>query len=174
MVSHTRVKTPTAAASLLVDHLKQVLDALNDAQDTITLCAQQKLSTLNAQLSAISEAIPRLFSIVKTRQEARLDTCYQRIAHQMGLKLSTLNAQLSTIESRIPMVLERRLTSERHRLEILEEKVHSLDPALLLKRGYSITLFHGKAVRDPQDLKAGDEIETRLEKGTVVSKVLKY
>ena len=174
MVSHTRVKTPTAAASLLVDHLKQVLDALNDAQDTITHCAQQKLSTLNAQLSAISEAIPRLFSIVKTRQEARLDTCYQRIAHQMGLKLSTLNAQLSTIESRIPMVLERRLTSERHRLEILEEKVHSLDPALLLKRGYSITLFHGKAVRDPQDLKAGDEIETRLEKGTVVSKVLKY
>jgi exodeoxyribonuclease VII large subunit len=93
MVSHTRVKTPTAAASLLVDHLKQVLDALNDAQDTITLCAQQKLSTLNAQLSAISEAIPRLFSIVKTRQEARLDTCYQRIAHQMGLKLSTLNSQ---------------------------------------------------------------------------------
>lgn len=174
MVSHTRVKTPTAAASLLVDHLKQVLDALNDAQDAITLCAQQKLSTLNVQLSAISEAIPRLFSIVKTRQEARLDTCYQRIAHQMGLKLSTLNAQLSTIESKIPMVLERRLTSERHRLEILEEKVHSLDPALLLKRGYSITLFHGKAVRDPQDLKAGDEIETRLEKGTVVSKVLKY
>ena len=174
MVSHTRVKTPTAAASLLVDHLKQVLDALNDAQDTIIHCAQQKLSTLNAQLSTIQEAIPRLFSIVKTRQEARLDTCYQRIAHQMGLKLSTLNAQLSTIESRIPMVLERRLTSERHRLEILEEKVHSLDPALLLKRGYSITLFHGKTVRDPQDLKAGDEIETRLEKGTVVSKVLKY
>ena len=174
MVSHTRVKTPTAAASLLVDHLKKVFDALNDAQDTITHCAQQKLSTLNAQLSAISEAIPRLFSIVKTRQEARLDTYYQRIAHQIGLKLSTLNAQLSTIESKIPMVLERRLTSERHRLEILEEKVHSLDPALLLKRGYSITLFHGKAVRDPQDLKAGDEIETRLEKGTVVSKVLKY
>ena len=174
MVSHTRVKTPTAAASLLVDHQKQVLDALNDAQDTITLCAQQKRSTLNAQLSAIQEAIPRLFSIVKTRQEARLDTYYQRIAHQMGLKLSTLSAQLSTIESKIPMVLERRLTSERHRLEILEEKVHSLDPALLLKRGYSITLFHGKAVRDPQDLKAGDEIETRLEKGTVVSKVLKY
>ena len=171
MVSHTRVKTPTAAASLLVDHLKQVLDVLNDAQDTITHCAQQKLSTLNTQLSTLQEAIPRLFSIVKTRQEARLDTCYQRIAHQMGLKLSTLNAQLSTIESRIPMVLERRLTSERHRMELVEEKVKALDPALLLKRGYSITLFNGRAVRDPQTLKEGDEIETRLEKGTIISKV---
>jgi exodeoxyribonuclease VII large subunit len=156
---------------LLVDHLKQVLDILNDAQDTITHCAQQKLSTLNSQLSTISEAIPRLFSIVKTRQEARLDNCYQRIAHQMGLKLSTLNSQLSTIESRIPLVLERRLTSERHRMELVEEKLRALDPTLLLKRGYSITFFQGKAVRDPQDLKTGDEIETRLEKGTVVSKV---
>lgn len=171
MVSHTRVKTPTAAASLLVDHLKQVFDVLNDAQDTITHCAQQKLSTLNAQLSTIQEAIPRLFSIVKTRQEARLDTCYQRIAHQMGLKLSTLNAQLSTLESKIPMVLERRLTSERHRMELVEEKLKALDPAILLKRGYSITLFNGRAVRDPQTLKEGDEIETRLEKGTIISKV---
>ena len=171
MVSHTRVKTPTAAASLLVDHLKQVLDVLNDAQDTITHCAQQKLSTLNTQLSTLQEAIPRLFSIVKTRQEARLDTCYQRIAHQMGLKLSTLNAQLSTLESKIPMVLERRLTSERHRMELVEEKVKALDPALLLKRGYSITLFNGRAVRDPQTLKEGDEIETRLEKGAIISKV---
>ncbi len=171
MVSHTRVKTPTAAASLLVDHLKQVLDVLNDAQDTITHCAQQKLSTLNTQLSTLQEAIPRLFSIVKTRQEARLDTCYQRIAHQMGLKLSTLNVQLSTLESKIPMVLERRLTSERHRMELVEEKVKALDPAILLKRGYSITLFNGRAVRDPQTLKEGDEIETRLEKGTIISKV---
>ena len=127
MVSHMRVKTPTAAAALLIDHLKTVLD----------------------QLSTVSEAIPRLFSIVKTRQEARLDA----------------------IRQKIPMLMERRLTSEHHRIEILEEKVKSLDPQLLLKRGYSITLFNGKAVRDPQQLHQGDEIVTRLEKGSIISKV---
>ena len=173
MVSHTRVKTPTAAAALLIDHLKAVLDTIEGAQSLITHYAQQKLSSLNAQLATLSEAIPRLFSIVKTRQEARLDTYYQRIAHHIGLKLSTLNAQLSTIESRIPMVLERRITSERHRLEMLEEKTKVLDPALLLKRGYSITLFKGKAVRDAQALHEGNEIETRLANGTIVSKVKK-
>jgi exodeoxyribonuclease VII large subunit len=171
MVSHTRVKTPTAAAALLIDNLKAVLDTIEGAQSLITHYAQQKLSSLNAQLATLSEAIPRLFSIVKTRQEARLDTYYQRIAHHISIKLSTLNAQLSTIESRIPMVLERRITSERHRLEMLEEKTKVLDPALLLKRGYSITLFKGKAVRDAQALHEGDEIETRLANGTIVSKV---
>ena len=127
MVSHMRVKTPTAAAALLIDHLKHVLDAINNCQNSIT----------------------RLFSIVKTRQEARLDA----------------------IRQKIPMLMERRLTSEHHRIEILEEKVKSLDPQLLLKRGYSITLFNGKAVRDPQQLHQGDEIVTRLEKGSIISKV---
>ena len=125
MVSHTRVKTPTAAAALLIDHLKGVLETIEGAQSMIT----------------------RLFSVVKTRQEAKIDALQQRI----------------------PMLLERRLLAESHRLQLLEEKLKALDPQLLLKRGYSITLHKGKAVRDPLSLKAGDEIETRVEKGTIKS-----
>ena len=149
MVSHTRVKTPTAAAALLIDQLKAVLDTIEGAQSLITHYAQQKLASLNAQLATLSEAIPRLFSIVKTRQEARLDNTEQRII----------------------TAVERRMTSEHHRLEMLEEKVKTLDPALLLKRGYSITLKDGKAVRDPKALQQGDEIETRLANGTIHSTV---
>ena len=59
--------------------------------------------------------------------------------------------------------------TEKHRLQLLEEKAKSLDPALLLIRGYSITMKDGKIVRDPQVLHPGDEIETRLEKGTIKS-----
>ena len=171
MVSHTRVKTPTAAATLLIDHLKAVLDTIEGAQSLITHYAQQKLSSLHSQLATIQEILPKLFSTVKIRQEACLDTYYQRIAHHMGLKLSTLNSQLSTLESRIPLVLERRLTAERHKLELFDEKLRAIDPALLLKRGYSITLKDGKAVRDAQALQKGDEIETRLANGTIHSTV---
>ena len=59
--------------------------------------------------------------------------------------------------------------AEKHRLQLIEEKAKSLDPALLLSRGYSITMKDGKIVRDPQALRHGDEIETRLEKGTIKS-----
>ena len=148
MVSHTRVKTPTAAAAFLIDHLKTVLD---------------KLTTL-------SEAIPRLFSVVKARQEARLDNLYQRILMRVQQRAVTSQADIRNLEQGLLTALQRRLTSEHHRLEMLEEKVCSLDPTLLLKRGYTITLFNGKAVRDPQVLHPGDEIETRMEKGTIYSK----
>ena len=149
MVSHTRVKTPTAAAAFLISHLKEVLDIIDASQNVITHYAQQKLSTLNSQLSTVSEAIPRLFSVVKTRQEAKIDLFNQRMRTS----------------------IDRRFTTERHRLELIDEKLKMLDPTLLLKRGYSITLHNGRAVRDPQTLTPGDEIETRLEKGVIKSTI---
>ena len=147
MVSHTRVKTPTAAAALLIDNLKQVLDTLTDAQQRITRYTQLKLSTLKAQLGNLQSSIPHLLTVIMTRQHTRIDTLAQRI----------------------PLLADRRLTQEKHRLELMSEKVKMLDPSLLLKRGYSITLKDGHVVKDARQVQTGDEIETRLSKGTIKS-----
>ena len=170
MVSYLRVKTPTAAAAFLIEHLKEVRDSIEDLQNRMIHCAQQKLSALNSNLSAIADVIPRLFSIVKTRQEARLDSLFSSLLSSIQQTILAQKSNLATSEQRIPMlIVDRRLTAEYHRLEMLEEKIKSLDPALLLRRGYSITLFKGKAVRDPLALKKGDEIQTRIEKGIIKS-----
>ena len=170
MVSYLRVKTPTAAAAFLIEHLKEVRDSIEDLQNRMIHCAQQKLSALNSNLSAIADVIPRLFSIVKTRQEARLDSLFSSLLSSIQQTILAQKSNLATFEQRIPMlIVDRRLTAEYHRLEMHEEKIKSLDPALLLRRGYSITLFKGKAVRDPLALKKGDEIETRIEKGIIKS-----
>ena len=125
MVSHTRVKTPTAAAAFLIEHLKEVLDVIDSSQDRIT----------------------RFFSLVKTRQESKLDM----------------------LEQRMRTSIDRRLTSESHKLELISEKLKALDPTLLLARGYSITMHNGHAVKDASTLAPGTEIETRLAKGTIHS-----
>ena len=149
MVSHTRVKTPTAAASLLIEHLKAVLDALNDAQDRID----------------------RILTITLTRQTAAIDSLNQRLTASVQRRIISGRARIEAIEQQIPMLTERRLTKEKHLLEMTEEKMKMLDPTLLLKRGYSITLHDGKVIKDVQALKPGDEIETRLEKGAIKSTV---
>ena len=169
MVSYTRVKTPTAAAAFLIDHLKTIMDILNDSQEQIVRLAQQKLTYYKSQFSAIAEVLPRLFSNVKVRQEARLDALNNRLILSSGNRLSALNSRLSTLAEHLPILLDRRLMAEKHRLQLIEEKAKSLDPAILLSRGYSITMKDGKIVRDPQTLRHGDEIETRLEKGTIKS-----
>ena len=68
--------------------------------------------------------------------------------------------------------MDRRLMTEKHRLQLIEEKAKSSDPTLLLKRGYSMTMKDGKIIRDVATLHPGDEIETRLANGTVRSTVI--
>ena len=169
MVSHTRVKTPTAAAAFLIAHLKKVLDAINDAQERIAGYTNQKLSVLKAQLSALAETLPRIFTTVKTRQEARLDALSSRLVAAIKQGVITHQSKVNAFEERIPILLDRRLMTEKHRLQLIEEKAKSLDPILLLRRGYSMTMKDGRIVRDAATLRAGDEIETRLEKGTIKS-----
>ena len=147
MISHTRMKTPTAAAAFLISHLAETDDLLNDIQNRMVRLVKERLTTHQLRLAALSERIPSLFSVVKARQEAHLDQLFAR-----------LQTQLQTT-----------LVQQTHRLELLAQRTVSLDPILLLRRGYSITLHHGKVVSDPSQLHEGDEIETRLEKGTVKS-----
>ena len=172
MVSHTRVKTPTAAAAFLIDHLKAVLDAINDAQDRLAHAAQQKLITYHSALNTLAETLPRIFTTVRTRHEARLDALNSRIIATVRQSLITRQSKISAFEERLPILLDRRLMAEKHRLQLIEEKAKSLDPALLLRRGFSITLKDGHALRDASALRPGDEIETRLANGTVKSKVI--
>jgi len=169
MVAHTNVKTPTAAAALLISYLKDVLDAINQAEATITRRVRSQLEMEKLRLNRITSILPRLFPTIKARQETRLDALYNRISSHVGQTLLTCNARLITLEQKLPLVAVQRISTEKHRLAIMEEKSKLLDPTLLLSRGYSITLKDGKAVRDPKSLTSGDEIVTRLEKGTIKS-----
>ena len=169
MVSHTRVKTPTAAATLLIDHLKIVHDAINNAQESITLFTRQKLSTLNSQLSTLQEMLPKLFTIVKTRQEACIESLYMRILSCIRETVISSLGKINAFETRLPILTDRRLMTEKHRLQLMEEKAKNLDPTLLLQRGYSITTKNGKVVRYVEEIQIGDDLETHLANGTVHS-----
>ena len=149
MVANTRVKTPTAAAALLIDNLLRVLERLDDASQRISYAVNQRISNQKTKIATMRTLIPTLALRVVSDQRHRIEL----------------------LENRLPVAIERRLTNQKHLLESLSIKLQGFDPQLLLSRGYSITLHNGRAVRDPRQLKPGDEIETRVEKGTIHSVV---
>ena len=171
MVSHTRVKTPTAAAAFLIGHLKAVLDAIEDAEQRITSIVRQQMDMEKIRLLHLSQQIPTLFSLVRSRQEASIDRLQGNLRLSVMRRLQEERHRLDIHSHNLMPVIERRLLRERHQLDMLNEKLEVLNPELLLRRGYSITLSGGKVVKDASILKSGDELETRLSKGTVRSVV---
>ena len=171
MVSHTRVKTPTAAAAFLIGHLKAVLDAIEDAEQRISSIVRQQMDMEKIRLLHLSQQIPTLFSLVRSRQEASIDRLQGNLRLSVTRRLQEERHRLDIHSHNLMPVIERRLLRERHQLDMLNEKLEVLNPELLLRRGYSITLSGGKVVKDASILKSGDELETRLSKGTVRSVV---
>ena len=171
MVAFLRVKTPTAAASFLIDQLAATLARVENAQRTLAEGVRRKLETEKMRLRHFGSHIPVLFSLVRTKQEARLDALFHRLAERMGESLHRSAFHLDALMQQALPPLHLRLSEASHRLEMLDQRVRLLDPSLLLKRGYSITLHNGRAVRSAGELKAGDVITTRFAEGEIESKV---
>lgn len=57
------------------------------------------------------------------------------------------------------------------RLDHIRRSVDAMSPDNVLKRGYSITRRNGRALRNPDDAKPGDILQTELSEGTIVSEV---
>lgn len=150
-VSHTRVKTPTAAAEYLINHLHHTAEALEDHAATI--------------LQSVSTRMER--------EKLRLTRMIERIPMQTRMRLKDETHRLQRIETQLGIVSQRRVVTETHRLQLLEQQVKAASPEHLLKRGYSITTINGKAVKDASSLKAGDELVTRFAQGEIKSIVTK-
>lgn len=169
MVAHTKVKTPTAAAALLIDHLNHILERLLDTQAELIAAVRHRNELEQARLVRMSEKIPMLFSLVKTRQEQRIERHLANITASLNDKLSREHHRLSLIEKQLSPTLLQQMTKENYRLQLLQQRLEALNPQRLLQRGYSITLCKGKVVKDVRQLKAGDEIETKLANGKITS-----
>lgn len=172
IIAHTRVKTPTAAAAFLINHLRQTADRIQSAQDNILAMVSHRMEVEQLRLSRLAQAIPALFSLVRTRQEARLDQLFSRMTARAGIKLQGEQERLSRWLVQISLFTQRRLMAENHRLQLLRQRAEALDPALLLQRGYSITTHNGHVVTDATTLSSSDVIETRLKSGKLTSVVV--
>ena len=73
----------------------------------------------------------------------------------------------------LSQVVKASLSRHRHQMELLQQRVADASPEKQLARGYSVTLKDGKVVKDASLLNPGDELTTRLHKGSFKSTVQK-
>lgn len=171
MVANKRVKTPTAAAALLIENLKHTYDRIVQAQERISVSVSRRMDYERVRLERVSGRIPVLFSLVKTRQQARIDSLFARVGAVAGRIVAEERLRLDRLSVALAPAVRQRLSAENHRLELLGQRISAVDPAILLRRGYSITLHNGRAVYSSDQLSDGDVIETRLAEGNVRSVV---
>ena len=171
LISHTRVKTPTAAAEFLINHQRQTAEHLEDLAAFFSETIPERIRQEKERLERYVSRIPSQVQMRLQREAFRQERFTKRMEMAWQTRLVREQYRLQ-VEQRLMVAAGRRLEQERHRLQLLEQRVQAASPDLLLKRGYSLTLKDGKAITDVAQLQVGDEVETRLAQGTFRSKVL--
>ena len=101
----------------------------------------------------------------------RLGMIQTRIPNLVHRKLTDARFALLAAGKNLAQATQTLLSRHRHQLELLRQRVADASPDKLLSRGYSITLKDGKAVTDAASLNPGDQLVTRLAKGSFTSEV---
>lgn len=109
-VAHTRVKTPTAAAELLIHRVAEVTDRLEDLSVRIRQGAYMLLE----------------------RERRRLDTLQARIPNLVQRKLTETRFALLTARKDLSQATMALLSRQRHRLELLQQRIADASPDKLL------------------------------------------
>ena len=170
-VACRRVKTPTAAAELLIGCGVEALAHIDELRETIVNTAREYITEAKRQIQYISGTIPLIAGNIVERNSARLQHIMQIVPLTAQNRIAQGNERLNFLIKSMSQASAQAIVREKMRLTALYDKVQILSPQNTLRRGYSLTTLNGHAVTDASQLAPGDNITTHFASGKVVSTV---
>ena len=99
----------------------------------------------------------------------RLDLYRTRIPSLVVNRINDARLQLMMAQKDLSQSTKNCLSAQRHKLEMIKQRIYDASPERILAKGYSLTLKDGKLVTDATQVTEGDELVTRLMKGEIKS-----
>lgn len=175
------LKAETSKATNLEERLSTATRNTLGRLDSKVKLSASRIS--KAAIVTISTEKDRIFKVknrftVQTQKKLRDETGKLGfILKKLNLgsveKTSTLQFNLKRVIDSLNQNIKNFIKFQSINLERKSEKLHLLSPENILKRGYSITYYNGKVLKEASTVKVGSTIDVYLYKGKVYGKVLK-
>lgn len=149
MVAHTRAKTPTAAAELLIHAMLEQETYMTNMMHGVVQGVQQRMDAEQQRLQGLLGRLPMATALYLQGEKMRLQT------------------SLQTVFSSAQMLIK----EQQHRLDVCNAALEAASPERILSLGYSITRVNGRVVRSIDDVVLGYEVTTEVAGGEFTSTV---
>lgn len=149
MVAHTRAKTPTAAAELLIHAMLEQETCMTNMMQGVVQGVQLRMDAEQQRLQGLLGRLPMATALYLQGEKMRLQT------------------SLQTVFSSAQMLIK----EQQHRLDVCNAALEAASPERILSLGYSITRVNGRVVRSIDDVVPGDELTTEVAGGEFTSTV---
>lgn len=194
-VAHTDRMTPTDVANFLIEHqasfegltesywaqlFEMASDLLSGEKEFLSSTSHRLESTARLYVSREGRKTDQAAFILKHLLQGRLlsekhtlETLFQNFKKELRLLQQLELAWLEENKIRVQAGVRHFLVTAEENINKNEASVRLLDPAEVLRRGYSYTLHNGKALHSSTSVKEGDIITTVLLEGELTSTVNK-
>jgi exodeoxyribonuclease VII large subunit len=149
MVAYQSKITPTDVANFFIDRFREFNEAIDEIKN--------KIKT-NQIISEQKRFIEQIHNRIKVSSSNILYPQKEQIDHSKRL---------------ISLFLKQIFQQKKEEIKNVEHKIELLHPDNILKRGFSITCLHKKAIISQKELKQGDKIVTKFYDGEIESEVIK-
>ncbi|HEX6047129.1 MAG TPA: exodeoxyribonuclease VII large subunit [Pyrinomonadaceae bacterium] len=151
-VADFRAPTPSAAAEIVAAHEDQLCSALENMGRQLVRLTRYKIVDLRSRVQ--EQALSHAFDEVKSR-------------------LTRARRRFENASSACDAAMEIKLQDGRERLALAAASLDALSPLAVLQRGYAIAQdASGKLVRDAGTVNVGDEVNVRLARGKLNTRVV--
>lgn len=168
-VANQRVKTPTAAAELLIDLASRALALIDNLAQTIVTTASGVIAACKEQLSYYNGILPVAPVNALHNASGRLSRAGMALSGISSRRIAPRFARLEALSTSLQAASRTAIERAATRLDSRQQLVAALSPQAVLNRGYSITRASGQVVTDPASLAPGQVIETTLAGGIITS-----
>lgn len=151
LAADQRALTPTHAAQLILPSQTQLLDYVHQ---------------LNRRFNS---AVTRRVEQTKQRLRYLSDRSVLARPHQLH---EQRRQSLDETEIRLRSAVWNQWRLKQQKLQSAGRALHALSPLQVLSRGYSLTQIENQPITSVADVSIGDSIETTVQDGTIVSRVL--
>ena len=170
-VAHTALKTPTACAAALVEHVVAFQQRTELLWTAIERRAERDVTAAAADVAELANGIRLRVIAAVERADERLSQRARRVGIGASRVVERAETRLKVAAAAVGRTPQR-LDPELRHLDAVEQRVRLLDPVHTMARGWSITrTADGHTVRDAAQVQPGDQIITTFANGTARSRV---
>ena len=193
MVAFMRLKTPTAVADFIIEKCLDFKTQVSNyesyvyeyATDLIANNKQELISSIehfkifvenyleknSIKLKNLNKDFSNIVSNSIKSKNREINVLSDNLNSKLKFIFKLKNIEVAEQQRKIKIASKHNLAFSKNSILNFENNLKNLSPDNILKRGFSVTRFNGKSLRNIKYLTIGDELETILFDGLIKSRV---
>jgi len=120
-------------------------------------------------LQTIKKQIIKITNALYSNSKQKLRSFANIIIKDSFLQLNKFKLIIGDYRNKFEYQSKQKIKNSNNELQNIEKNISNMSPSNVLKRGYSITYYNGKALTQIEQVKSGDTLKTTLFEGEIIS-----